>query len=95
MKAPDLRVTAPLLLRPEEAARLLGLGRTTVFAMLAAGDLPVVRIGRSVRIPRVALEQWIAEHSEGDRACETQRGTAHHPASANCGAIRPLLKRGS
>lgn len=27
--------------------------------MLAAGELPVVRIGRSVRIPRDELRDWI------------------------------------
>ncbi|HVS06532.1 MAG TPA: hypothetical protein VHK65_10260 [Candidatus Dormibacteraeota bacterium] len=32
--------------------------------MLAVGELPVIRIGRSVRVPRAALEGWIAEHTE-------------------------------
>ncbi len=53
---------APLLLRVQEAAKLLGVGRTTVFALVSDQKLPVVRIGRSVRIPREALEQWIQEH---------------------------------
>ena len=54
----------PMLLRAAEVAKLLGLGRSKVFAMLAAGELPVVRIGRSVRVPRAALEHWIAEHTQ-------------------------------
>ncbi len=49
-----------ILLRAEEVAELLGLGRTKVFEMIAAGELPTVRIGRCVRIPRVALEQWVS-----------------------------------
>src|SRR5438445_5026333 len=53
----------PLLLKAGEVAKLLGLGRSKVFAMLAVGELPVIRIGRSVRVPRVALEGWIAEHT--------------------------------
>ena len=54
----------PLLLRAEEAARLLGLGRSKVFAMMAAGELPgVVRIGRSVRVSREALERWVRDRS--------------------------------
>lgn len=60
----------PLLLKAEDAARLLSLGRSTVFQMLATGELPAVRIGRSVRISRVALERWIAE----------QAGDADHAA---------------
>jgi excisionase family DNA binding protein len=53
----------PLLLRAGDVAKLLGLGRSKVFAMLAAGELPVVRIGRSVRVPRAALERWIDERT--------------------------------
>ena len=53
----------PLLLRATEAGKLLGLGRSKVFAMVAAGELPVIRIGRSVRIPRQALERWIRDQT--------------------------------
>ncbi len=56
----------PLLLRAGEVAKLLGLGRSKVFAMLAAGELPVMRIGRSVRVPRAALEGWVARTQEAD-----------------------------
>ena len=31
--------------------------------MVAAGELPVIRIGRSVRIPRQALERWIRDQT--------------------------------
>ncbi len=54
----------PLLLKAADVAKLLGLGRSKVFAMLAVGELPVIRIGRSVRVPRAALEDWIAEHTQ-------------------------------
>jgi len=54
----------PLLLKAGDVAKLLGLGRSTVFAMLGVGELPVIRIGRSVRVPRAALEDWIAEHTQ-------------------------------
>ncbi|HEV3102408.1 MAG TPA: helix-turn-helix domain-containing protein [Candidatus Dormibacteraeota bacterium] len=49
----------PLLLRPIEAARLLGIGPSKLFEMLARQELPVVRIGRCVRIPRQELAQWV------------------------------------
>jgi len=54
----------PLLLKAGDVAKLLGLGRSKVFAMLAGGELPVIRIGRSVRVPRAALEDWIADHTQ-------------------------------
>ena len=46
----------PLLLKAGDVAKLLGLGRSKVFAMLAVGELPAIRIGRSVRVPRAALQ---------------------------------------
>src|SRR5437879_5406429 len=55
-----------LLLRVEEAAALLGVGRTTVYAMVSTQKLPVVRIGRSLRIPRQALLQWIRDRVDGE-----------------------------
>jgi excisionase family DNA binding protein len=54
----------PLVLKAGDVAKLLGLGRSKVFAMLALGELPVIRMGRSVRVPRAALEDWIAEHTQ-------------------------------
>jgi len=48
-----------LLLKPLEVADLLGFSRSKVFEMLAAEELPVVRIGRAVRVPRAELEEWI------------------------------------
>lgn len=49
-----------LLLRVEEAAEALGISRTTLYELLRAGSIPVIHIGRSVRIPVVALERYVA-----------------------------------
>jgi excisionase family DNA binding protein len=49
----------PLLLRPVEAARLLGISRSKLYQLLYAGELPVIHIGRSARIPLVALRAWV------------------------------------
>ena len=57
-----LRATGPnesLLLTPEEAARLLRIGRTTVYALMKAGDLRPVHIGRSCRLARAELERYV------------------------------------
>ena len=47
------------LLKLEEVARRLGLARSRVYMMARLGDLPVVRIGRSIRVPEEALDKWI------------------------------------
>lgn len=54
-----------LLLRPGEAAEMLGVGRSKVYALLAAGELPGVRVGHSVRVPLEELRKWVDEHSRG------------------------------
>jgi excisionase family DNA binding protein len=48
-----------ILLRADEVARALRLGRSKVYEMMQTGELPVVRIGRSVRVARAALEDWV------------------------------------
>lgn len=50
-----------ILLKPTEAAEALSLGRTRVYEMLATGELPSIRIGRSIRLPVAALQRWISE----------------------------------
>jgi excisionase family DNA binding protein len=49
-----------LLLSPTEAAELLGVGRSTVYELLNAGDVESVRIGRSRRIPYAAVVAYVA-----------------------------------
>ena len=40
-----------LLYTPVEAAHALGVGRSTIYVLVANGDVPSVRIGSSRRIP--------------------------------------------
>ncbi len=53
----------PVLLRVEEAARRLSIGRTKTYELMTAGELPVVRIGRSVRIPTAAVDAWVRKQA--------------------------------
>ena len=52
-----------VLLDSRDVSRLLGLGRTKVFEMMARSELPVIRIGRCVRVPRDALMDWISNET--------------------------------
>lgn len=47
----------PLLLPVPEAAHLLGIGTTLCWEMIHNGQLPTVRLGRRVLVPRAAIEQ--------------------------------------
>lgn len=47
------------LYRVPEAAQLLGIGRTSVYALLKSGALRSVHVGRSRRIRSVDLDEFI------------------------------------
>ncbi len=53
----------------EEAARLLGIGRTSAYLAVRRGDLPVLRIGRRYVVPRVALERMLGQAAADALAC--------------------------
>ena len=48
----------------EEAARRLGVGRTTMYALVASGEVPSVTIGRLRRVPAEALKEYIAARAQ-------------------------------
>ena len=45
-----------LALSVEEAAKLLGISRDLAYDLVARGELPALRLGRRVVVPRRALE---------------------------------------
>jgi excisionase family DNA binding protein len=49
----------PRLLTVAAAARLLGVGRSTAYELIAARELEVVHIGRSARVPVAAIDAYI------------------------------------
>jgi excisionase family DNA binding protein len=53
----QMTAASQLLLTPEHAAAKLDVGRTTVYALMASGELRSVKIGRSRRVPAAALEE--------------------------------------
>jgi excisionase family DNA binding protein len=57
----------PWLLDSREVARLLGISRTKAFQLMSTGVIPVVRIGRCARVPRIALGTWIRAQTIGPR----------------------------
>ena len=57
-----------LLLRVSETAELLSVARSKAYAMVQAGELPSVRMGKSVRVPAQALRDWVARQVGGAAA---------------------------
>lgn len=50
-----------LLLTPHDVATELKLGRTKTYQLLRSGQIPTLRLGRSIRVSRAHLEEWITE----------------------------------
>lgn len=41
----------PLTMTVEQAAKVLGIGRTTAYELVRTGDIPSVRLGRRIVVP--------------------------------------------
>ncbi len=54
----------PKLLRMSEVQEITGLGRATCYAK-SGHEWPALKVGRSVRVPLQALEEWIARNTTG------------------------------
>jgi excisionase family DNA binding protein len=53
-------VEAPHTYSVPDAGRLLGLGRNAAYEAARRREIPVLRFGRKLRVPRVALERLLA-----------------------------------
>lgn len=54
--------TPPIAVSPDEAARLAGIGRTSLYSALAKGDLKSIKIGTRRLIKIEAIHDWLAAH---------------------------------
>ncbi len=43
----------------EEAAKVLGIGRQKAYELAREGKLPVLRLGKRILVPRIALERML------------------------------------
>lgn len=48
-----------LLFKIEEAAKVLGTSRSTVYRLMTSGQLVSIKVGRSRRVTRQALERFV------------------------------------
>ncbi len=54
-----------LLLTIPQAAKSLGISRAMVYSLIAKRKgLPVIRLGRSIRVPVASLRKWIEEQEQ-------------------------------
>jgi excisionase family DNA binding protein len=55
-------MTPTELVTAGQIAEWTHLDRSTVYRLIETGDLPVVRIGRSVRVRVCDYEAWVSDH---------------------------------
>ena len=64
-KQANQRGNEVLLLTMVDAARVLSVGRTTMYELVGAGEIEVVHIGRSARVPVAAVEEFVERQRRG------------------------------
>lgn len=50
----------PLVLRVEDLMPILDIGRNTAYELVRCGQIRSVRIGRSIRIPKDAVAEYLS-----------------------------------
>jgi excisionase family DNA binding protein len=55
------RMEEKLTLSVEEAAKVLGIGRNLCYDKVKTGEIPVIKIGRRLLVPRRALEKLLEQ----------------------------------
>lgn len=61
------RADLALLLSIQEAGRALGIRRSKMYELIAAGELETVHIGRAVRVTVDAVEEFVARLRSGEQ----------------------------
>jgi excisionase family DNA binding protein len=59
-------VSERLAYRVAEAAAMVGISRSKMYELIAAGTMPTIRIGTAVRVPADALRAWIEQQTVVD-----------------------------
>lgn len=54
------------LLTVPEAARMLRISRNLAYELVARNEIPAVRLGRVIRVPKHGLTAWLDRQIDGD-----------------------------
>lgn len=55
----------PIAVRIPQAARLIGIGRSTIYQFINAGEIETIKVGRSTLIPTDSLRDFIQRRRNG------------------------------
>jgi len=68
-----------LVLTPSETAKLLRIGRGTVYEQIRLGVIPSIRMGRRILVPTVALMKMLAEAKGGPSSLQKTGAPSTRP----------------
>ncbi|PKP98247.1 MAG: excisionase [Alphaproteobacteria bacterium HGW-Alphaproteobacteria-13] len=54
----------PICVRVNDAARMIGVGRTKLYELIAAGEIETVKLGKATRITTASLHDLIRRQRE-------------------------------
>lgn len=57
----------PILLRPAKAAQVADISRSVAYDLIARGEWPSIKVGRSLRVPVKDLLEWVEANKRPSR----------------------------
>jgi excisionase family DNA binding protein len=69
----------------EQAAKLLGIGRSTAYELVHTGDIPSLRLGRRIVVPTAELAKRLGADPIRLRPTTAPTGAAPRPVSTGVG----------
>lgn len=60
----SISMELPLVLRVEDLTQILSIGRNTAYDLVRSGKIKSIRIGRSYRITRDSIAEYLAQNQD-------------------------------
>ena len=54
-----LQPVEPICVRVNDAARMIGIGRTKLYELISAGELETIKIGKATRVTTASLHEFV------------------------------------
>lgn len=54
----------PICVRVNDAARMIGVGRTKLYELIASGEIETVKLGKATRITTASLQELVRRRRE-------------------------------
>ena len=56
------RPVEPICVRVNDAARMIGVGRTKLYELISSGELEAIKIGKATRVTTASLHKLVERH---------------------------------